>query len=61
MASTASLGDEFFKYYGMLPGQDGRSQAREGADRSRFRIGKMPYCIDAYTTACLEAGANPEQ
>ena len=22
---------------------------------------KCPYCIDAYTTACLEAGANPEQ
>ncbi len=22
---------------------------------------QCPYCIDAYTTACLEAGANPDQ
>ena len=22
---------------------------------------KCPYCIDAYTTQCLETGANPEQ
>lgn len=58
-----ALADEFFKYYGMVTGQDGALSRRE---KSLIALAishaqKCPYCIDAYTTACLEAGSNPEQ
>lgn len=58
-----SLGDEFFKYYGMVTGQDGALTRREKAliALAIAHSEKCPYCIDAYTTGCLEAGANPEQ
>jgi alkylhydroperoxidase/carboxymuconolactone decarboxylase family protein len=57
------LADEFFKYYGMVTGQDGALTKREKAliALAISHSEKCPYCIDAYTTACLEAGANPEQ
>jgi alkylhydroperoxidase/carboxymuconolactone decarboxylase family protein len=58
-----SLADEFFKYYNMVTGADGALSRRE---KSLIALAiahseKCPYCIDAYTTACLETGANPEQ
>lgn len=57
------LADEFFKYYGMVTGTDGALTKRE---KSLIALAishseKCPYCIDAYTTACLENGSNPEQ
>ncbi len=57
------LADEFFKYYGMVTGQDGALSKREKAliALAIAHAEKCPYCIDAYTTACLEAGASPEQ
>lgn len=57
------LADEFFKYYGMVTGQDGALSKREKAliALAVAHSEKCPYCIDAYTTACLETGANPEQ
>ncbi|MFP5304353.1 MAG: arsenosugar biosynthesis-associated peroxidase-like protein [Gammaproteobacteria bacterium] len=57
------LADEFFKYYGMVTGQDGALSKREKAliALAVAHSEKCPYCIDAYTTACLEAGADPEQ
>lgn len=57
------LADEFFKYYGMVTGQDGALTRREKAliALAISHSEKCPYCIDAYTTACLETGANPEQ
>lgn len=57
------LADEFFKYYGMVTGQDGALTRREKAliALAVAHSEKCPYCIDAYTTACLEAGSNPEQ
>lgn len=57
------LADEFFKYYGMVTGQDGALSKREKAliALAIAHSEKCPYCIDAYTTGCLEAGANPEQ
>ncbi|TJY55936.1 4-carboxymuconolactone decarboxylase [Sinimarinibacterium sp. CAU 1509] len=58
-----SLADQFFKYYGAVTGTDGALTKRE---KSLIALAvahseRCPYCIDAYTTACLEAGANPEQ
>jgi alkylhydroperoxidase/carboxymuconolactone decarboxylase family protein len=57
------LANEFFKYYGMVTGSDGALTKREKAliALAISHADKCPYCIDAYTTACLEAGANPEQ
>lgn len=57
------LADEFFRYYAMVTGADGALTKRE---KSLIALAishseKCPYCIDAYTTACLEAGANPAQ
>ena len=57
------LADAFFKYYNEVTGADGALSRRE---KSLIALAvahaqKCPYCIDAYTTACLEAGSNPEQ
>ena len=58
-----ALAEEFFKYYGMVTGADGALTKREKAliALAISHSEKCPYCIDAYTTACLETGANPEQ
>ena len=58
-----ALADEFFKYYGNATGTDGALSKREKAliALAVSHAQKCPYCIDAYTTQCLEAGANPEQ
>ena len=57
------LADEFFKYYNAATGTDGALSKREKAliALAVAHTEKCPYCIDAYSTACLEAGANPEQ
>lgn len=62
-AHAKPLADEFFKYYGMVTGSDGALTKREKAliALAISHSEKCPYCIDAYTTACLESGANPEQ
>lgn len=54
---------DFFKYYGGVTGSDGALTKREKAliALAVAHAEKCPYCIDAYTTACLEAGSNPEQ
>ena len=54
---------KFFEYYGESTETDGALSKREKAlialAISHFK--QCPYCIDAYTTASLEAGSNPEQ
>ncbi len=57
------LADEFFKYYGKVTSEGGALSKREKAliALAISHSEKCPYCIDAYTTACLESGANPEQ
>ena len=57
------LAADFFKYYGDVTGTDGALTKREKAliALAVSHSEKCPYCIDAYTTACLEAGANPQQ
>ena len=57
------LADEFFRYYGAVTGTDGALTKREKAliALAVSHAQQCPYCIDAYTTQCLETGANPEQ
>ncbi len=57
------LAEDFFKYYGDVTGSDGALSKREKAliALAIAHSEKCPYCIDAYTTACLENGSNPEQ
>jgi len=57
------LADKFFDYYSTSTSGDGALSAREkaliGLAVSIAR--ECPYCIDAYTTRCLETGSNPDQ
>lgn len=57
-----SLGKKFFDYYGEVF-QEGALSQRE---KSLIALAvahaiQCPYCIDAYTTDCLEKGSNEEQ
>lgn len=58
-----ALAGKFFEYYEAVTATDGALTRREKAliALAISHAEKCPYCIDAYTTACLEAGANPEQ
>ncbi|MAT40506.1 MAG: 4-carboxymuconolactone decarboxylase [Ectothiorhodospiraceae bacterium] len=62
-AFRKELMDSFFEYYNKVTGEDGALTKREKAlialAVSHFK--QCPYCIDAYTTQCLETGANPDQ
>jgi alkylhydroperoxidase/carboxymuconolactone decarboxylase family protein len=55
--------DLFFKYYNKVTGEDGALTKREKAliALAVSHSKNCPYCIDAYTTACLENGASPDQ
>lgn len=57
------LADKFFDYYNAVTGQDGALSKREKAliALAIAHAQQCPYCIDAYTTQCLESGANPDQ
>ena len=57
------LMDLFFAYYNEVVGKDGSLTTREKAliALAVAHSSKCPYCIDAYTTQCLETGSNPEQ
>lgn len=59
----AELAKKFFDYYNTVTGEDGALTRREKAliALAVAHACKCPYCIDAYTTACLEAGSNPDQ
>lgn len=56
------LGDKYFEYYGAVF-QDGALTAREKAliALAVAHSEKCPYCIDAYTSDCLQKGADEEQ
>jgi alkylhydroperoxidase/carboxymuconolactone decarboxylase family protein len=54
---------KFFEYYGAATGQDGALTKREKAliALAVAHSKACPYCIDAWTTGCLEAGSNPDE
>jgi alkylhydroperoxidase/carboxymuconolactone decarboxylase family protein len=56
------LADAFFKYYNMVF-EDGALTAREKAliALAVSHAVQCPYCIDSYSTDCLEKGADLEQ
>ncbi len=58
-----SLMEKFFQYYNEATGTEGALTKRE---KSLIALAvahskQCPYCIDAFTVQCLEAGGNPEQ
>ncbi|MCA9519934.1 MAG: arsenosugar biosynthesis-associated peroxidase-like protein [Myxococcales bacterium] len=57
------LAKKFFDYYNAAVGGDGALTKREKAliALAVSHAKQCPYCIDAYTTACLESGADPDQ
>src|SRR5262249_40804947 len=60
---AAPLMEQFFKYYNEVTGKDGALTKREKAliALAVAHSKQCPYCIDAYTVACLENGSNPDQ
>ena len=60
---SKDLMEKFFDYYNAAVGKDGALSKREKAliALAVSHVKKCPYCIDAYTTECLESGADPEQ
>lgn len=57
------LMDGFFAYYNQVLGSDGALTKREKAliALAVAHTERCPYCIDAYSSACLEAGSNPDE
>ncbi|HBP16751.1 MAG TPA: 4-carboxymuconolactone decarboxylase [Planctomycetes bacterium] len=57
------LWDKFSAYYEEVVGTEGALTKREKAliALAVAHTRQCPYCIDAYTTSCLERGASPEQ
>lgn len=55
--------EKFFQYYNGVIGTDGALTRREKAliALAVATAKQCPYCIDAFTTTCLETGSNPEQ
>jgi alkylhydroperoxidase/carboxymuconolactone decarboxylase family protein len=57
-----NLGEKFFSYYNEVF-KDGALTSREKAliALAVSHTVQCPYCIDSYTTTCLEKGADEEQ
>ena len=57
------LMDKFFDYYNSVLNADGSLTKREKAliALAVAHSKQCPYCIDAYTTSCLENGSNPDE
>ena len=60
---AGKLMQKFFDYYTEATGTDGALTKREKSliGLAIAHSKQCPYCIDAYTTQCLETGSNPEQ
>ena len=57
------LMESFFQYYNKVLSADGALTKREKAliALAVAQVKKCPYCIDAYSSACLENGSNPDE
>jgi len=57
------LMNKFFEYYNSVLSTDSALSKKEKSliALSLAHALKCPYCIDAYTTTCMENGADPEQ
>jgi len=57
------LTEKFFEYYALATGTDGALTKREKAliALAVAHSKQCPYCIDAWTKGCLEAGSNPDE
>lgn len=57
------LMERFFSYYNAATGSEGALTRREKAliALAVAHVKRCAYCIDSYTTRCLETGANPDQ
>lgn len=57
------LMNKFFDYYNSVVGTDTALSKREKSliGLALAHALKCPYCIDAYTSNCLQNGADPEQ
>ncbi len=57
------LAEKFFSYYTAVTAGDSALTSREKAliALAVAHALKCPYCIDAYTTTCLERGSDPQQ
>ncbi|MHC4149023.1 MAG: arsenosugar biosynthesis-associated peroxidase-like protein [Planctomycetota bacterium] len=60
---SGELMNKFFDYYNTATGQEGALTKREKAliALAVAHLKQCPYCIDAFTTSCLESGCNPDQ
>jgi alkylhydroperoxidase/carboxymuconolactone decarboxylase family protein len=60
---AGNLMQKFFDYYTEATAKDGALTKREKSliGLAVAHSKQCPYCIDAYTTQCLESGSNPEQ
>lgn len=60
---SKELMDKFFEYYNSATSRDGALTKREKSliALAVAHVKQCPYCIDAYTTQCLETGSDPEQ
>src|SRR5262245_14067968 len=57
------LAEKFFDYYNAVTGEDGALTKREKAliALAVAHAKQCPYCIDAYTTQCLENCSNLDE
>lgn len=62
-AFSPELMQQFFSYYNQVTASDGALTKREKSLIAlALSIAKQcPYCIEAYTEACLQNGSNPQE
>jgi alkylhydroperoxidase/carboxymuconolactone decarboxylase family protein len=59
---ASKLGKKFFDYYGEVFAEGALTQREKSLIALAVAHAvQCPYCIDAYTTDCLEKGSNEEQ
>ncbi|NRA67652.1 MAG: carboxymuconolactone decarboxylase family protein [Pseudobacteriovorax sp.] len=62
-AFRPELMEKFFDYYNSVVATEGALTKREKSliALAVSHVKQCPYCIDAYTSSCLENGSNPDE